>query len=36
MPSTAARAGLDTLGWADAVLYQAWRLAESLRNASGK
>jgi phosphate:Na+ symporter len=35
MPSAAARAGLDTLGWADAALYHAWRLAESLRIASG-
>jgi phosphate:Na+ symporter len=30
-----ARAALDTLGWADAVLYHAWRLAESLRIAAG-
>jgi len=30
------RAGLDTLAWADAALYHAWRLAESLRIASGK
>jgi phosphate:Na+ symporter len=36
MPSARARAGLDTLGWADAALYHAWRLAESLRIASGK
>jgi len=35
MPSAAARAGLDTLGWADGALYHAWRLAESLRIASG-
>jgi phosphate:Na+ symporter len=31
-----ARAGLDTLGWADAALYHAWRLAESLRIAAGE
>jgi phosphate:Na+ symporter len=36
MPSAAARAGLDTLGWADAVVYHAWRLAESLRIAAGE
>jgi len=36
MPSATARAGLDTLAWADAALYHAWRLAESLRIASGK
>jgi phosphate:Na+ symporter len=36
MPSATARAGLDTLAWADAALYHAWRLAESLRVASGK
>jgi len=30
-----ARAALDTLGRADAVLYHAWRLAESLRIAAG-
>jgi phosphate:Na+ symporter len=35
MPSATARAGLDTLAWADAALYHAWRLAESLRIASG-
>jgi phosphate:Na+ symporter len=35
MPSATARAGLDALAWADAVLYHAWRLAESLRIASG-
>jgi len=34
-PATA-RARLDTLVWADAALYHAWRLAESLRIASGK
>jgi phosphate:Na+ symporter len=34
-PSTAARAGLDTLAWANAALYHSWRLAESLRIASG-
>jgi phosphate:Na+ symporter len=36
LPSATARAGLDTLGWADAAVYHAWRLAESLRIASGK
>ena len=35
MPAAVARAGLDTLGWANAALYHAWRLAESLRIASG-
>jgi phosphate:Na+ symporter len=35
IPSAPARAGLDTLGWADGALYHAWRLAESLRIASG-
>src|SRR5262249_44826018 len=35
-PSATARASLDALGWADAALYHAWRLAESLRIASGK
>jgi phosphate:Na+ symporter len=35
LPSAAARAGLDTLGWADGALYHAWHLAESLRIASG-
>jgi phosphate:Na+ symporter len=35
MPSATARAGLETLAWADAALYHAWRLAESLRIASG-
>jgi phosphate:Na+ symporter len=34
MPSATARAGLDTLAWAEAALYHAWRLAESLRIAS--
>jgi phosphate:Na+ symporter len=36
MPAAAARAGLDILGWADAALYHSWRLADSLRIASGK
>jgi phosphate:Na+ symporter len=31
-----ARASLDALVWADGALYHAWRLAESLRIASGK
>jgi phosphate:Na+ symporter len=35
MPAARARAGLDTLGWANGALYHAWRLAESLRIASG-
>jgi phosphate:Na+ symporter len=35
-PAAAARAGLDTLGWADAALYHVWRLAESLRTAAGE
>jgi phosphate:Na+ symporter len=30
-----ARATLETLVWADLALYHAWRLAESLRIASG-
>jgi phosphate:Na+ symporter len=36
LPSATACAGLDPLAWADAALYHAWRLAESLRIASGK
>jgi hypothetical protein len=36
MPTETARAGLDTLVWADLALYHAWRLAESLQIASGK
>ena len=35
-PTTTAHAGLETLVWADLALYHAWRLAESLRIASGK
>jgi phosphate:Na+ symporter len=35
-PAATARAGLDTLGWANGAVYHAWRLAESLRIASGK
>jgi phosphate:Na+ symporter len=35
MPIATARAGLETLAWADAALYHTWRLAESLRIASG-
>jgi phosphate:Na+ symporter len=35
-PSATARAALDALLWADGALYHAWRLAESLRIASGK
>jgi len=30
-----ARTGLDMLAWADSAFYHAWRLAESLRIASG-
>jgi phosphate:Na+ symporter len=36
MPTGTARAGLETLVWADLALYHAWRLAESLRIASGR
>jgi phosphate:Na+ symporter len=36
VPTATARATLDTLAWADRTLYHAWRLAESLRNASGQ
>jgi phosphate:Na+ symporter len=36
MPAETARNALDMLGWADAALYHAWRLAESLKIASGK
>jgi phosphate:Na+ symporter len=35
MPTVMARAGLETLAWADGALYHAWRLAESLRIAAG-
>jgi phosphate:Na+ symporter len=35
-PAAAARAVLETLAWADGSLHHAWRLAESLRIASGK
>jgi phosphate:Na+ symporter len=35
-PMATARAALDTLVWADLALYHSWRLAESLRIASGK
>jgi phosphate:Na+ symporter len=35
-PAATARAGLDTLAWANGAVYHAWRLAESLRSASGK
>jgi phosphate:Na+ symporter len=35
MPIAEARAGLETLAWADSALYHAWRLAESLRTAAG-
>jgi phosphate:Na+ symporter len=34
MAAAAARASLDTLAWADAALYHAWRLTESLEIAS--
>ena len=36
VPAATARAGLDTLAWAKVAVYHAWRLAESLRIASGK
>ena len=36
VPAATARAGLDTLTWANGAAYHAWRLAESLRIASGK
>jgi len=35
-PAATARAGLDPLAWANGAVYHAWRLAESLRIASGK
>jgi len=35
-PTATARARLETLVWADGALYHAWRLAESLRIASGQ
>jgi phosphate:Na+ symporter len=35
-PMATARAALETLMWADLALYHAWRLAESLRIASGE
>jgi phosphate:Na+ symporter len=34
-PPETARTGLELLGWADGAFYHAWRLAESLRIASG-
>jgi phosphate:Na+ symporter len=34
-PSATARVALEALVWADGALYHAWRLAESLRMASG-
>jgi phosphate:Na+ symporter len=34
IPAAPARAGLDTLAWADGALYHTWRLAESLEIAS--
>ena len=34
-PAETARNGLELLGWADRAFYYAWRLAESLRIASG-
>jgi phosphate:Na+ symporter len=36
VPAATARGGLDTLAWANGATYHAWRLAESLRIASGK
>ena len=35
-PTATARAALEALVWADGALYHTWRLAESLRIASGK
>jgi len=35
MPAGTARTGLEMLTWAEGAFYHAWRLAESLRNASG-
>jgi phosphate:Na+ symporter len=35
MPTVTARTILETLTWADSALYHSWRLAESLRIASG-
>jgi phosphate:Na+ symporter len=35
-PAATARACLDTLAWANGAMYHAWRLAESLRIASGQ
>jgi phosphate:Na+ symporter len=34
-PAETARSGLELFGWADGAVYHAWRLAESLRIASG-
>ena len=34
-PAAVARARIETLAWADPALHHAWRLAESLRLASG-
>ena len=36
MPTGTARDGLDMLAWAEGSFYHAWRLAESLRIASGR
>jgi hypothetical protein len=36
MPAETARNSLEMLAWADGAFYHAWRLAESLRIASGK
>src|SRR5262249_16092274 len=35
MPAETARRGLEILAWADSAFYHTWRLAESLRIASG-
>src|SRR5262245_10139783 len=35
-PVATARAGLETLAWADPALHHAWRLVESLKTASGE
>jgi phosphate:Na+ symporter len=34
-PAETARSGLEMFGWAEGAVYHAWRLAESLRIASG-
>jgi phosphate:Na+ symporter len=36
MPAGTARTGLEMLAWAEGSFYHSWRLAESLRIASGR